>query len=80
MTTKKVVKKLSVFDDLEDFRQIGDGVFLYFYLIKYLAFVFLFISLLALAPIIFNYSGTGLKFNDSSNFFGMTTIGNIQNP
>lgn len=66
--------------DLEHFKVYGPGIYLFFTFLKTITIVFGLMSIVELAPIIYNYlEGNGLSTLTTSlnYYFAKTTIGNI---
>lgn len=78
LDSKKKKKYFSLKDPIEDFKELGSGVFFYFYFIKFFTIVFFIITLISLIPIVKNINGKGLKFHSDLNPLLSTTLGNTQ--
>ena len=62
---------------VDEFQNFGEGLFFYFYFLKFFGFVFLIISLLVVAPLVLNTLGNGLGFVSQTDVFVATTLGNL---
>ena len=60
-----------------DFEKYGVGIVVYFQFLKYMAFMFFFISLLSVAPMIFFYFGTQSDFSSPYDLITGTSLGNL---
>ncbi len=63
-------------DNIEKFKEMGEGVFFYFYFIKFFAIVFFIIASLSITSIVINCLGGGMAFHADVNFLLSTTLGN----
>ncbi len=63
-------------DDIEKFKPLGEGLYFYFYFIKFFLKIFGLIVILSLVVIVLNSTGNGLKFLGEINFFLATSLGN----
>lgn len=64
-------------DSIEEFQNLGEGIYMYFCFLKYFGLVFLFIGLLMLLPVILMILETGHSNEAKSNIFFRTMIANV---
>jgi hypothetical protein len=64
-------------DPIELFKNLGYGIYFYFYFLKFFSYVMLIISLLSIALCIINTKGEGLERIGATNIIIKTSLGNI---
>lgn len=65
-------------EPIDELQNFGEGLFFYFYFLKFFGIVFAIICLIIVAPIVINSMGNGLKFVSQTDIFVATTLGNLQ--
>lgn len=74
---KKIFKKFSCGDSIEEYQRFGEGTYMYFYFLKYFSILFCILGLLMLVPIIFMILEKGNHYEAGTNFFFKTMLANI---
>ncbi len=64
-------------DSIELFKNLGHGVYFYFYFLKFFGIVFLLIGAISTFLMILNYYGNGLNRLGTTNFIIKGSLGNI---
>lgn len=78
LNSKNEFENFGLSDPLSEFQKLGDGVYFYFYFLKFWAFVFGIISIFCLFNILLNAYGNGLNSSSSVNQLLSTSLGNIR--
>ena len=72
---KKMIN-YSLKDDIEEFKKFGEGLYFYFYFLKFFTKIFLILSIIALVPLILNLLGNGIERSGENSILLKTTISN----
>ena len=73
----KKFHEYKLFDSIEKFKNQGEGVFFFFFFIKYFGFVFALMSIVSLVPLILNLKGDGISGLGNQLFLLKTILGNL---
>lgn len=72
------LRPYSICDNIEKLKNQGEGLYFYFYFMKFFGIVFLILSIFSIFSIFFTTQGDGLKLKSGINFFLSTTLANIK--
>ena len=78
LNNKNELRPYNLCDNIEKLKNQGEGLYFYFYFMKFFGSIFLIISILSIISIVFNSIGGGLKLKSGVNWFLSTTLANIK--